>query len=256
MRDEQARWRLLVPLILLFLSMAACGGFQVRVTPSPEPPTATPEAASIATAAPTATKAAPTKAPSTTTPTAAPTSAPAAQPAGLAIGGTAKVTAGGGLNVRDKPTRQGKQVGKLNVNTVITLTGGPTQADSFTWWEIENGSGLKGWVASGTASETWLQPQAPAPASTGSSGSRLVNRPIKVGDRVQVTTDPNQILTVRGSAGLDGVAVARALRGTEFAVTGGPIRENEMLWWQLEGEKGNGWAAEGKGEDRWLTPIE
>jgi hypothetical protein len=29
-----------------------------------------------------------------------------------------------------------------------------------------------------------------------------------------------------------------------------------MLWWQLEGEKVNGWAAEGQGEDRWLTPVE
>jgi hypothetical protein len=28
------------------------------------------------------------------------------------------------------------------------------------------------------------------------------------------------------------------------------------VWWQLEGEKVSGWAAEGDGDNRWLTPVE
>jgi uncharacterized protein YgiM (DUF1202 family) len=205
------------------------------------------------------TKPAPT---ATATPTAEATATPTAEatattqaPAGLAVGGTAKINAGGGLNVRDKAARNAKQVGKLNNGAVVTLIGGPTEAGGYTWWEVDNGSGLKGWVATGTASDPWLVPQAPAsPASAGSR--KLVNRPIQVGDRVQVTTLGNQVLTVRENAGTGATPVARVVKGTEFLVRGGPVRENDMLWWQLEGEKVNGWAAEGQGEDRWLTPVE
>jgi hypothetical protein len=249
----------LAPLILLFLSIAACGGFQVRVTPTAAPPTTdTPAPPPTAEASPTTT---PTLAPPTVTPTAAPIAAAAvpAQPGGLAVGGAAKVTATGGLNVRDQAARKGKQIGKLNPGATVTLIGGPTQADNFTWWQIEGANGLKGWVAAGSGSESWLQPTAAAPAPTagaGATGGRLVNRPVKLGDRVRVTTGANQVLTLRDSAGLQGVPVARVRGNTEFVVRGGPVREDELLWWQLEGEKVNGWAAEGKGEDRWLTPIE
>jgi hypothetical protein len=165
--------------------------------------------------------------------------------------------AGGGLNVRENPARNARQVGKLNANVVVTVIGGPTEADGFTWWQVDNGSGVKGWVASGPASDPWIRPEATAtPAGDAGGAGRLVNRPVKLGDRVRVTTQGNQVLTVRDAAGVGSTAVARVLAGDEFLVRGGPVREDEMLWWQLEGEKVNGWAAEGQGEDRWLTPVE
>jgi hypothetical protein len=50
--------------------------------------------------------------------------------------------------------------------------------------------------------------------------------------------------------------VARSLPGTQFTVRGGPVRQDNYLWWQLEGEQVKGWAAEGEEGDRWLTPVE
>lgn len=249
-------WRLILPLTLLLLASLACGGFQVRVTPTvTPPPTETPEAEPTSTLEiPTAT--ATSQAAETVTPTVevTPTTPPVA---GLAVGGTAKISAGGGLNVRAQAARSAAQVGKLNNGASVTLTGGPTEADGFTWWEVDNGSGVKGWVAAGPANDPWLRPDASPPPSTGGgSEGRLVNRPIVVGDRVRVTTQGNQVLTVRDEAGTGSTPRARVVRDTEFMVRGGPVRENEMLWWQLEGEKVNGWAAEGQGEDRWLTPVE
>jgi len=222
------------------------------VTP---PPTQTPEPEQAPTEA-LPTPAAPQEAQATATVTPTIEAAATQQtPTGLAVGGTAKINAAGGLNVREQASRSAKQVGKLNSGVVVTLIGGPAEADGYTWWQVDNGSGLKGWVAAGTASDPWLLPQE-APASGTGGGGRLVNRPIELGDRVQVTTQGNQVLTLREGAGLGGTAVARVIKGTEFIVRGGPVRENEMLWWQLEGEKVNGWAAEGQGEDRWLTPVE
>jgi len=250
-------WRLILPLTLLLLASLACGGFQVRVTPTVTPPsTETPEAQPTSTVeVPTATATSQPAETVTSTVEVAPTAPPVV---GLAAGGTAKISAGGGLNVRAQAAKNAKQVGKLNSGAAVTLTGGPTEADGFTWWEVDNGSGVKGWVAAGPANDPWLKPDAPPPPSSGegSSGGKLVNRPIVVGDRVRVTTQGNQVLTVRDEAGTGGAPKARVVKETEFMVRGGPVRENEMLWWQLEGEKVNGWAAEGQGEDRWLTPVE
>lgn len=249
--SSPANWRLILPLTLLLLASLACGGFQVRVTPTvTPPPTETPEPEQAPTdAIPTPTATQETQATATVIPTVEATATPQT-PTGLAVGGAAKINAAGGLNVREQASRSAKQVGKLNSGVVVTLIGGPAEADGYTWWQVDNGSGLKGWVAAGTASDPWL-----LPPNAGQGGSKLVNRPIELGDQVQVTTQGNQVLTVRDGAGLGSTAIARVIKGTEFTVRGGPVRENEMLWWQLEGEKVNGWAAEGQGEDRWLTPV-
>jgi hypothetical protein len=44
--------------------------------------------------------------------------------------------------------------------------------------------------------------------------------------------------------------------GTLFTVRGGPIKQDGLTWWELEGEKVKGWGAEGDSQDRWLTPVE
>jgi hypothetical protein len=87
-------------------------------------------------------------------------------------------------------------------------------------------------------------------------GGNLVNRAVKLGDRVQVTTAGNQLLTVRETPGKNAQLAARVLKGTQFTVRGGPTTQDSFVWWQLEGDKVSGWAAEGDGTDRWLTPVE
>jgi hypothetical protein len=97
--------RLWLPLGLLLLAMVACGGFQVRVTPTAVP-TPTPEPPTAEALSPTAepTLAQSTPALPTPVPLGAPTQVPepTAGGAGLAPGKIARVTAGGGLNMRDR----------------------------------------------------------------------------------------------------------------------------------------------------------
>lgn len=253
----------MLPLAMLLLAMLACGGFQLRTTPTP---TATSSPTALApTALPTVIVIAPTTpltgtsdmAPTATiTPTAELTTTvtPEPQP-GLAPGKSARVAASGGLNVRDQASTSGKQLGKLNAGAVVKVRGGPKEAGGYTWWQIDDGAGLVGWVAAGTKEDPWLVPET-AVAPTAAGGGKLVNRDVKLGDRVQVTTQEGKVLTIREAAGKDAKPIARVLPGTQFVVRGGPVRQDGYLWWQLEGEEINGWAAEGEPGDRWLTPVE
>ncbi|PKO23638.1 MAG: hypothetical protein CVU38_02990 [Chloroflexi bacterium HGW-Chloroflexi-1] len=243
---------MLLPLGMLILVSLACGGFQVRVTPTvgPTPAAPAPTAAPTAPATP-----APTAVPQAAVPTETALPTPTFLPApGLAVGQMARVAASGGLNVRDQAATTGQKVGKLDVDAVVKLVSGPTQGESYTWWQIDDGAGLVGWVAAGTAEDKWLAPDVGAGPAAG--GGKLSNRAVRLGDRVQVTTEEGKVLTVREAAGIDAPAVARVLPGTQFIVRGGPVRQDSFLWWQLEGEEVKGWAAEGQEGDRWLTPVE
>ena len=251
--------RIWLPLGLLVLAMVACGGFQVRVTPTVAPaPTAEPSAPSGEALAPTAepTLAPPATAPATAAPVSVETPAPppTTEPTTLAPGRTARVVAGGGLNMRDVASAKGKQIGRLLQGAVVTVVAGPTQADDYAWWQVDNGAGQVGWVAAGTADDPWLVPEQNTGPAQG--GGNLVNRAVKLGDRVQVTTEGNQLLSVRETPGKNAALAARVVRGAQFAVRGGPTKQDDLVWWQLEGENVSGWAAEGDGTTRWLMPIE
>jgi uncharacterized protein YgiM (DUF1202 family) len=256
MRRDFASWRIVLPLCLLMLSALACGGFQLRSNATPK------ATAKTLTPSPDGTSAALASDQRSPTPeataAATPTPTPAPEVGGLTTGKSARVAASGGVNVRDQASTSGKQVGKLNPGAVVKILGGPAQADNYTWWQIDNGAGLTGWVSMGPANDPWLQPESgAAPAITpAAGGGKLVSRAIKVGDRVQVTTQEGKVLTVREKASKDGNAVARVLPGTQFTVKGGPVEVDGYTWWQLESDQVQGWAAEGDGTDRWLTPVE
>ncbi len=249
------RWAvLLFPLIVVLATSLACGGFQVRVTPTttteaaaaPAEATATPEPTAVPTEAPTAAPTQPVEATATPAPVA--TAAPR----------QARVLATGGLNVRDAAAANAKQVGRLGANAVVTVLEGPTQANNYDWYRVDNGSGVTGWVAAGPANDPWLRLEeavsaAPTPAQ---EGMKLVDRAIATGDRVQVTTESNQLLTVRIDAGRNARAVAKVPRGTLFTIKGGPLQLDNYTWWELDSDTVKGWAAEGDGTTRWLTPVE
>lgn len=253
----------LIALAVLLLANLACGGFQVRVTPTPTTPTASVEGIAlepIETEVPaTGGEPAGTKPPSDGLPEPTATLTPAPVIAGLAPGASARVTASGGVNVRAEPSAKAQQVGRLNVNTNVKILEGPQQADNYTWWKVDNGAGLAGWIASGPENDPWLVPAVAAataaPAET-PGAPKVVDREIKVGDRVQVTTEQGQVLTVRNDAGRSAAPVARVLRGALFTIKSGPLKQDNFTWWELESDTIKGWAAEGDGTTRWLMPVE
>jgi SH3-like domain-containing protein len=251
--------RIWIPLGVLVLAIMACGGFQVRVTPTAEPTPALEEPTPVEEALPPTvepTLALPTEVSPTPQPISTPSqgAAPSAEPAVLAPGATASVIAGGGLNMRDRASASGKQIGRLLQGAKVTVVAGPEQADNYTWWQVDNGAGMVGWVSAGPEGDPWLAADQPSGPAAG--GGKLVNRAVKLGDRVQVTTEGNQLLSIRETPGKNAALAARVLSGTQFTVRGGPTKQDDFVWWQLEGEKVSGWAAEGDGTNRWLTPVE
>jgi SH3-like domain-containing protein len=164
------------------------------------------------------------------------------------------VIAGGGLNMRDRAGAAGKQIGRLLQGATVTVVAGPSQEGDYLWWQVDNGAGQVGWVAGGPEGDPWLVPEEGTGPAEG--GGNLVNRAVKLGDRVQVTTEGNQYLSIRETPGKNAALAARVLKNTQFTVRGGPTQQDGFVWWQLEGDKVSGWAAEGDGTTRWLTPVE
>lgn len=66
-------------------------------------------------------------------------------PAALTLGGAATVDAGQNdcLNVRAEPSMAGAVIGCLPSGARVTLSDGPKEADSKSWWQLEG----KGWAA-------------------------------------------------------------------------------------------------------------
>ena len=115
--------------------------------------------------------------------------------------------------MRDKPQfrgQAGRQVGKRRDRQHQRWA---EEADGYTWWQVDDGTGNVGWVAEGTKDDPWLSPERGhrAPA-TGGKG-KLVNRAVRLGDRVQVTTQEGKMLTLREVLARAALPTARALTG-------------------------------------------
>jgi pSer/pThr/pTyr-binding forkhead associated (FHA) protein len=85
---------------------------------------------------------------STATPSAAATDAPV----GLRVGVQATIVnspTGDCLRVRTQPSlaATNEPIGQLCDGQVVTITEGPTEADGWKWWGVDDGAGLKGWAA-------------------------------------------------------------------------------------------------------------
>jgi hypothetical protein len=66
------------------------------------------------------------------------------------VGGQAWVcTADDQLIVRAQPDRSSSELDRLQPGTAVTIIGGPVCASNWSWWEIETGEGIIGWVAEG-----------------------------------------------------------------------------------------------------------
>lgn len=247
--------RVLFTLSILWLAPAlACGSFAQRPTPTPTAPVQVviDSTGDNPATTPVLLTPAPPVAPATETATLVPTPTttftPTPQPGTvLAVGQPARVVAPAGLNLRDRPSAAGALLLQLGTGVKVTVLEGPQSADSFTWWKVDDGQGNIGWVAERDADTEWLSPKL--------GQAQPANRPPRVGDRVQVTTDQ---LTIRVVPGTDGAIVARARDGQQFTVLAGPQSADGYTWYQIRSDDGavEGWAADGNGGNRWLSPLE
>lgn len=164
----------------------------------------------------------------------------------LAVGQPARVVAPGGLNMRDTPSTAGALVTQAGTGQLVTVTDGPASADGFTWWQIDDGSGNVGWVAEGDGETDWLSPN--------TAGVQAVNRAPRVGDRVRAAVQ----LSLRAQPGTNAVLITQVNPGSEYTVLAGPQPVEGYNWYQIRSDDGSleGWAADGAGGERWLSPLE
>jgi len=155
--------------------------------------------------------------------TPAPPPTPPDAPSTLAVANTG----GLGLRLRANPTLKASVVATLPEGARITVTGGPVQADGYTWWKLSGPLGT-GWGAVGT----WLTP---APV---------------VGGTVTVANTGGLGLHLRRDASARAPVVATLGEGASATVVGGPIQRDGYTWWRIRSASGTGWSAIGN----WLVP--
>lgn len=156
------------------------------------------------------------------------TPAPAgAQTATFTTGDTVVVTADGdGLNLRSEPGLDATVLETLEDGTMATITGGPTDADEVTWYEISLEGDRTGWVAG-----EFLTLAA------------AIDPGFSAGDRVEVATDA---LNVRNAAGLTSEILDTLPLGTTATILDGPDTVDGIPWYQVDaGDFGEGWVAAG-----------
>lgn len=138
-------------LILLCVGLVgifqALGGGDDQETPTPEP-----TATRAFQPTPTVTLAIPTVATPPTTPTVAlPTEPVVPTPSITEIGPGATVivrgTGGKGLNLRDRPTMQGRRVDIVRDGSALLVLDGPEEANGYVWWQVQTQEGRVGWGA-------------------------------------------------------------------------------------------------------------
>jgi hypothetical protein len=61
-------------------------------------------------------------------------------------------------NIRSQPGIKNPIVGKLSIGDSLAITDGPRCADKMVWWQVNNFTGLEGWVAEGQANQRFIEP--------------------------------------------------------------------------------------------------
>ncbi len=250
-RKWQLRALLAASLIWLGPTLA-CGSFAPRPTPTPTPPPVETAVVESATATPIIPLSSTPLPPVAETPTEAPTATftvTTVPGTALAVGQPARVVAPDGLNMRDQASSSGQLLLLLPSNQRVTVVEGPTEAEGFRWWKVDDGGGNVGWVAESDGETEWLSPRM--------GEAQPVDRSPRVGDRVQVTMSTGD-LSVRVTPGTEAELVTRVAEGQQFTVMGGPQEASGYTWYQIRSDDGSveGWAADGDGTDRWLSPLE
>lgn len=78
-----------------------------------------------------------------------------------------------------------------------------------------------------------------------------------VGGRVRINVPEYGYLNLRQDPGLGGEAIGQLEDGTIVKVVDGPQEVDDLTWWKVENDEGLvGWAAERRGNEVWMIPVE
>ena len=173
---------------MLLLTTLACGGFQVRVTPTAHadgdrtvPVAATPR---------------PARLPRRPRHWPAPCHSPRLRRhhTDASAAGMARRIGKSRGQRRCQHPRQPSPTGKTGrqagiTDVIVTVLDGPIEADGYTWWKVDDGKGMSG-LGRGRhgQDDPWLAAQNAGSGPAANGSGKLVNRAIELGDRVQVTT--------------------------------------------------------------------
>jgi len=139
-----------------------------------------------------------------------------------------------GLNVRVSPGLISRVVGVCRQNNQGTVVGGPKIANGLVWWQINYDNGLSGW-----STDRYLE-LAP-PATLGVKKTAPVYK-FKVGDRAYVSS---QSAAVKSSASSYARNLGSQPKNAQGIVISGPKSANNLIWWQINYDKGvDGWSAD------------
>jgi uncharacterized protein YgiM (DUF1202 family) len=134
---------------------------------------------------------------------------PNPSPTGEFAAGDRAVVIDGPANLRSAAGTGNSVVAVLQTGDTLTITGGPTAANGYTWYRATTESGSSGWIA----------------------GELLDKLGWANGDVVYVTTDS---LNVRSEAGLNGTVLDTIFEGTTAVITGGPTVADSRDWYKID----------------------
>ena len=173
------------------------------------------------------------------------------------------------LNLRRSPGYVNKEESDVVVEAPhgaeLVVLGGPSDADSLTWWKVRyvdhEGRALDGWAAESNGSgKAYLltsppptpQPTTPVPTKTFAIGNVVFNA-------------FNDTVNIRSSAGFSDKpasdVVGKLAPGAVVTITAGPKTADKLSWWEVagtvDGQTVRGWMAEiGTKGERFMVPVQ
>ncbi|HEV2108363.1 MAG TPA: SH3 domain-containing protein [Thermomicrobiales bacterium] len=153
----------------------------------------------------------------------------------LPVGSTVAVDTDA-LNMRSSASTRAAIVATLPTNAVLTITGGPTSANGYTWYSVTSVRYGHGWVAGEFLRLTSGGDPAPEPVPDPPPGGTY-----PVGTALVVATDG---LNMRAGPSLGRSVIATLPRGTRVEVTDTARTAEGYVWYGVyAGSYGGGWCA-------------
>ena len=129
------------------------------------------------------------------------------------------VVATDALDLRAAPSTVAGVIAVLPTGAGLTVTGGPTASDGFTWYAVSHPALGEGWSA--------------GQFLAASDGGAFVS-----GQLVRVV---DGTLNLRSEPSVSAPALAALPDGTELTIQYGPSEHDGYDWWYVDGPFGTGW---------------